>query len=102
MNMPKVGDKVWFVPGDNRRDGREITVTKIGKKYFYSDYTKFDIVTWEEVSDYSPGRCFISKDVYEKVYIINKYRNELPMLIKYLSDDEVVNLYQMLSSRKNK
>lgn len=102
MNMPKVGDKVWFVPGDNRRDGREITVTKIGKKYFYSDYTKFDIVTWEEVSDYSPGRCFINKDAYERMCAINEHRNELSRLIKYLSDDEVENIYQMLSNRKNK
>lgn len=102
MNIPKVGDKVWFVPGDNRRDGRELTVTKVGKKYFYSNYTKFDAASWEEVSDYSPGRCFINKDAYEKVLLIYQYRNELSRLIKYLSDDEVVNLYQMLSNRKNK
>lgn len=102
MNIPKVGDKLWFVPGDNRRDGREITVTKIGKKYFYADYTKFDAASWEEMSDYSPGRCFISKDEYEKVCLTNEHRNELSRLIKYLSDDEVENLYQMLSNRKNK
>ena len=102
MNIPKVGDKVWFVPGLHREDAREITVTKIGKKYFYADYTKFDIVTWEEVSDYSPGRCFINKDAYERTCAIDKYRNELSQLIRYLSDDEVVNLYQMLSNRKNK
>lgn len=102
MSIPKVGDKVWFVPGFHSEDAREITVTKIGKKYFYADYTKFDIVTWEEVSDYSPGRCFINKDAYERMCAINKYRNELSQLIRYLSDDEVVNLYQMLSNRKNK
>lgn len=102
MNIPKVGDKVWFVPGDNRRDGRELTVTKVGKKYFYSNYTKFDAASWEEVNDNSPGRCFINKDAYEKVWLIYQYRNELSRLIKYLSDDEVVNLYQMLSNRKNK
>jgi hypothetical protein len=68
--MLTVGQKLWWVYFDSRRvnEGREVTVTKVGRKWAELDNRdRIDVESL--VADgrgYSPdGRCWVSKEAYD-------------------------------------
>jgi hypothetical protein len=70
--MLEIGQKLWFVPSDRRwSQPREVTVTKIGRKWAYTNrYRNEEKVDKETLvvsgGGYaSPGRCWLSQEEYE-------------------------------------
>lgn len=68
---PKVGDSVWFVPGDSRiTKAQALTVTKVGRQYIHAEepgrhwtVRRFRIENLREASSYgSGGRLYRSED----------------------------------------
>lgn len=117
----KVGESVWLLMGRNNNKGsiREVTVTKIGKKYFYVDYsrneTKIEIGTKWTVGDFSL-EVFYTKDSIEyhlkrcvllntiiplfNIYQINAYSNEQLEKIIAICKDETVDSKEELTYEK--
>lgn len=64
MNV-KVGQKLWFVPNERHGNPREVTVTKVGRKWFETDgYTpriSVESLKADGGQYLSPGRCYLSK-----------------------------------------
>ena len=67
-----VGQKLYYVPFHSRSDQEEVLVTKIGRKWATIgegwSSLKISLDTW--IADggrySSPGRCYLSKKVYEE------------------------------------
>lgn len=86
MKKPNVGDKLYMVwIGDRRykQSNREVTVTKVGRKYFYvdDDNTQFDLEDWKSTWEFggSDWECYESKQAYddhaELVKLNDKFRD---------------------------
>ena len=85
--IPKVGDTVLVVPLRMRgRAGKKLTVTKIGKKYFYAGETAFEIDSYSNGSwlDKETGYgsmhdclAYVSQDIYEKLLLKQKQIEEI-------------------------
>ena len=75
-SIPKVGDVLVYSDGYGRRDGdpvREVTVTKVGRQYFYVDYRDlaFDRVTGRQRGS---ERGSVHTQAYED---LNEHRSAL-------------------------
>ena len=69
-----VGQKLWCVMSDRRGGsfpGREVTITKVGRKWLTIDYADYRVDMGHMFVDghgyASPGRCYLSKEEYEKI-----------------------------------
>lgn len=64
-----VGQALWYVPSEGIGGPREVTITKIGRKWaqLSGNHGRMDIKSYwiDGGQDTSPGRCWISKEVYE-------------------------------------
>lgn len=82
------GQTLFYVDS-NLRHTREVIVTEVGRKYFYTcNKCKWLKETWEEVTDYSKGTLYSSRAEYEtKVALRNGYRD----LIIKLRDNQYKN-----------
>ena len=64
-----VGQRLLYVPAQNRGPPREVTVTRVGRKWFEANgvYSRISIETlWVDGGQYgSPGRCWLSAESYE-------------------------------------
>lgn len=71
MNKLTVGQKLWFVSNHRGfRDQREVTVLRVGRKW--ADIGRRLRIDVESLivdgGDYSsPGRCYTSKEEYERI-----------------------------------
>lgn len=64
LNNLKVGQQLFFV----KREKTNVSISKIGNKYFYCgewQRLKFDIETGREITDYMRGELYINKDAYK-------------------------------------
>lgn len=72
----KVGQKLWCVSreryGRIKPDDREVTITKVGRKWAYLDYPSRDEYRIDKSTLFidggeytSPGRCYHSREEYE-------------------------------------
>src|ERR1700688_1369142 len=81
--MLTVGQKLWYVdtPRQNNPRGREITVTKVGRKWVEvgRGYPRIDIETLHaDGAGYSsPGRCWLSEVDYDAEVSLNRIWNSL-------------------------
>ena len=71
MSKIHVGQKLYLVYTDSRRGTDcEVTVTKVGRKYAELDIPRFrifvDTMNVDGRGYSSPGRCFLSREEYEK------------------------------------
>ncbi len=72
MDKPNVGDVLWLVPTSRHSKSREITVTKVGRKWAYYgegwQRDRFDISTGcvDGGGCSSAGRVYASRDEHEK------------------------------------
>lgn len=86
----KIGDKLWFVQtsyiGEEKGEGKELTITKVGRLYAYSqaEWRLYKIqISNLSVTDersYHDGQCYLSKDAY----VLEKLRQEEWRLLKKL------------------
>lgn len=106
LYKPEVGEKLWFATNrmtTNYINDREVTVEKVGNKYFYADGMRFEIETWCELDDRgfsSCGACFHNKEEWEKNVRATEYRGKICNMLDLLSDDEVIELFGKLNERK--
>lgn len=70
--MLKVGQKLWCVPSSNRRGtAMEVTVRKVGNKFFYLDEFRGDYRFYidgmmHDGREYmTHWQCYLSKELYE-------------------------------------
>jgi hypothetical protein len=73
MNKPKVGQVIYYVPfvhsnNRTRTPARELTVTKVGNKYFEceSNRSRFRISDWVEDFGHYSGRAYLSAAHHEE------------------------------------
>lgn len=69
-----VGQKLWFVSSNNRRDEYEITVAKIGRKWIETGRgLRLDKSTlWADGGQYvSPGRAYVSRQAWDEEKALN-------------------------------
>ena len=70
----KIGQKLWFQNRDTRCTSYYVTISKIGKKWIYADLHKINkdtlVVDGERYS--SPGKCYESKEEYERQNKLDK------------------------------
>jgi len=94
----EVGKKVWYVPNgyghDARNGGRELTVTKVGRKYaeLTGEYTyhtckvelgKVDVES-ERKGYSSPGRLYASKEEHEVQVQLDKEWSDFQMRLSHI------------------
>lgn len=73
MGKLSVGQKLWYVPRDSREvsQSREVTVTKIGRKWAEIDMgwrgSRIDLEDWRvDGGQYSsPGSCYVSRQAWD-------------------------------------
>lgn len=102
MKEPKVGETYYCVFNDTRREAKYITVDRVGRKYFYSNYLKFDKETFiEDNGQYSPScRLYDDKEQYELKVKVNEYcRLIRDSLYRKMTDEEIIELYEKLKDR---
>lgn len=102
MKEPKVGERYYLVPryeGDDTP--RYITVTKVGKKYFYSEDLKFDKETFKHIDDIWPRYSLY--DTKEDYFTEKKaqycWRLIADRLHIKMSHQEIIELYNKLENR---
>lgn len=64
----EVGQKLWLVPDHRRAMGREVTVTKIGRKWasLSGNWDRFDMASGYLDGGYSsPGRVYRNQEEHE-------------------------------------
>ncbi len=64
----KVGDVLWYQPMDTRYAGREITVTKVGRKYAYFEHWNrfgLDNGLHRSAGNSTRGRVYANKSIRE-------------------------------------
>jgi hypothetical protein len=76
----EVGQKLWLVPSAGYwGEPREVTVTKVGRKWFATDDCgRFDRQSFEaDGRGYSsPGRCYLSKEEYDTYLgVVQRWRD---------------------------
>lgn len=81
MSKLTVGQKLWWVGvwsrvGVTAESGREVTITSVGRKWAGIDRpdTRVDIHSLvADGGEYSsPGRCYLSREDYEREYILRR------------------------------
>lgn len=97
------GQKLWWVYSSNRRgQPREVTVTKVGRKWAQLDNNcRIDIETLlADGGDYmSPGCCYLSKDIYDSGVALQKAWSEMKRDIQYASTPEGVTVVDIQAAR---
>ena len=88
------GETIYSLNIGNAARNREskltpIVVEKVGRKYFFADNTKYQLDTWEEVSDYSPSsKLYESAKDYEEELERNILIDKLRSVFWYSSRKE--------------
>lgn len=83
----KVGDTLFYVPSDRREYRKEVTVTKVGRNYFYCGDMKGDLENLHLVREYgSGGRFYLSKEDYEREVSKNAKMRKVLDLVAYNRD----------------
>lgn len=106
LYKPEVDEKLWFATNrltTNYINDREVTVEKVGSKYFYADGMRFEIDTWCESDERgfsSCGACFRTKEEWEKNIRATEYRGKICNMLNLLSDEETIELFEKLNERK--
>ena len=102
MKEPKVGERYYLAPlyaGSDKP--RYITVTKVGRKYFYSETLKFDKETFEHLDDIWPR--YRLYDTEEDCLIETKAKCCWSLitsgLYRKMSYQEIIELYNKLETR---
>ncbi|MCP3680295.1 MAG: hypothetical protein GY782_08620 [Gammaproteobacteria bacterium] len=97
----KVGQKLYFVPFNIRRDGepRAVTITKVGRKWVCLNHPtwkpyRFDKDTMQvDGGDWSsPAKCYLNKEAYESEKKLNNAWAELQDLILHSRPSKGVTL----------
>lgn len=102
MKEPKIGETYYCVFYDKRYEPKYITVDKVGRKYFYSSYLKFDKETFiEDNGQYSPScQLYDNKEQYELVLKARKCWQIIEdRLYRKMSYEEIIELYNKLKDR---
>jgi hypothetical protein len=99
MDKLKIGQELWYVPNNYRRDmkpqGRTVKITKVGRKYAYLDDGRSRIFldthdqSYEvDGGDYtSPGACYLSENHYldEKrlIDVVREFKKAVEVIAYY-------------------
>ena len=71
----EVGQELWYVPSDTRREAKAVIVTKVGRKWATLDnHNRVDMETMDvDGGNYSsPGTCYLDRKAYEEQCRANK------------------------------
>lgn len=112
MNAPTpekvvIGQKLWYVPRELRRaDPREVTVTKVGRKWadVSGGHGRINVETLEvDGRGYSsPGKCWRSREEYEAYDALCKAWDELRTLLsRHWSPPAGVTLNQVANAKRS-
>lgn len=102
MEEPKVGETYYCVYNDTRYEPKYITVDKVGRKYFYAGWLKFDKETFiEDNGQCNPScRLYDNKEQYElKLKVRTCWRLIRDSLYRKMTDEETIELYEKLKDR---
>lgn len=102
MKEPKVGETYYCVFNDRMRLPENITVDKIGGKYFYCGYLKFNKNTFiQDNGKYSPFcSLYENKEQYELKLKATEYWMLIrDRLYRKMSNEEIIELYDKLKDR---
>lgn len=103
-NKLKVGQKLWWVYSFNRfGNSRYVTVTKVGRKWAQLDNgcrINNDTLCAERGEYMSPGRCYLSKDIYDAEVALKKAWSGMKRDIQYASIQEGVTVVDIEAARK--
>lgn len=102
MKEPKVGEMYYCVFNDKRNLPKTIKVNKVGRKYFYADYLKFDKETFiEDNGQYSPScRLYDNEEEYNLYLKAKKCWIEIiDRLHVKMTSEEIIELYNKLKDR---
>lgn len=105
MKKPRIGETYYYVPYDIRHEEKELVVTKVGRKYFYTDLGHtFKINSFvEECGCYSPrGRLYDSKQSYDFSICVEKHRDELRKMIGLLRGEDILEVHMLVESKINR
>lgn len=107
----KIGDTLYLVYDDTRKEPRNVTVTSIGRKYITVDgvhgsESKYDILTKKSVDDNTGWNCratlYTSKEQYNKIayqkLITNEYCIRIIHMLQHgmVSDSKILDIANQL------
>ena len=97
------GQKLWWVYSSSRRgQPREVTVTKVGRKWAQIDNNcRIDIETLlADGGDHmSPGGCYLSKDIYDAEVALQKAWSGMKRDIQYAPIQDGVTVVDIEAAR---
>lgn len=110
MNPLKVGQKLYYVEKDFGRRAlkpKEVTIEKIGRRYFYIEYgTRFFIDTMSQDSGQysSRGKCYLTLKDYEEeeegIRLSNKILEFFHFPFRKLILDQKRRIYAIIQETK--
>lgn len=100
----KVGVQVYVISRDGRVRSGLATITKIGKKYFYTDYYRNVSFSIEKLEGGEKGYgisyyVFQSKESYDLYIEMIRRRNVLKEKVHLFTDSEINELYNIVIQR---
>lgn len=98
------GQKLWWVYSSNRRgQPREVTITKVGRKWAQLDNDKrIDLETLvADAGQYSPsGCCYLSREEYEQAEALAKAWSNLKRDLQYARRPDGVTIGDIEAARQ--
>lgn len=84
----KIGDRLWYVPGNRNGSPRHVTVLSVGRKWAdIGGGTRISIETLKaDGGKYtSPGTCYPSKEEYEAEQALDRAWRRFENMVRYSS-----------------
>lgn len=105
MKQPKVGETYFFVDlCSYLRGNRYVTVTKVGRKYFYADDMRFRISDgYEDSGEFCMrGRVYDDEADYQLCMRAAECKLEIPTIMLKLSAEDVIDVYEYIKAKIKK
>lgn len=84
MKKPAIGDVLWCV---QHGIGRTLTVTKVGRTFFYCGPRRFFLDTWRE--EFSPAHVYESPEAYERVRALQEKLREFHTAVRFMRAETI-------------
>ena len=102
---PEEGMEVFIVPNDTRYKPRVETITKVARKYFYTQgyCTRYFIETKNEDNGgnrFSLSHCYRSEDDYRRVLEIREKKLIIAQSVYKLTGEQIDMVYEWIMAKK--
>lgn len=100
----KIGQRLWYVPSNRKKEQAEVVIEKLGHKWFTlvsKHYVRYDVETLGSDTHYGAKDCLhLSREAYEAGIGLSKALDDFKAAVRRLRDADGITLEQINEVRR--